>query len=141
VTRVPETEELSALSPPPDLFARVNVLTLEQGTPKDKYILNANWSLGDFGATFRATRYGEALVPGTTAAIDFELSPKTLVDLEGRWQFSDNLGFALGAENLFDQYPDAFPINLNTTGNTPYSNYSPFGRAGRLWYARVSYQF
>ncbi len=69
------------------------------------------------------------------------LSPKTLVDLEGRWQFSDNLGFAIGAENLTDQYPDAFPISLNTTGNTPYSNYSPFGRSGRFVYARVSYEF
>jgi iron complex outermembrane receptor protein len=141
VTRVPQTQELAALSPAPVLFGRVNILTFEQGTPKDKYIFNADWRMDDFGATLRATRYGEVLVPGTTAANDFTLSPKTLVDLEGRWQFTDNLGLAVGAENLFDQYPDALPINLNTTGNTPYSNYSPFGRAGRLWYARVSYQF
>jgi iron complex outermembrane receptor protein len=141
VTRVPETEELAALNPAPVLFGRVNVLTFEKGTPEDKYAFNADWTLGDFGATVRATRYGEVLVPGTTAANDFTLSPKTLVDIEGRWQFTDELGFAVGAENLFDQYPDALSINLNTTGNTPFSNYSPFGRSGRLWYARVSYQF
>ncbi|MCE3004776.1 MAG: TonB-dependent receptor [Xanthomonadaceae bacterium] len=144
VTRVPQTRQLAALNPAPVLFGRVNVLTFEKGTPESKYGFATDWSYGDFGVTLRATRYGEVLTPGTTPAFDFVLSPKTLVDLEGRWQFSDNLGFAIGAENLTDQYPDAFPVapnNLNTTGNTPYSNYSPFGRSGRFVYARVSYEF
>jgi iron complex outermembrane receptor protein len=30
---------------------------------------------------------------------------------------------------------------LNGTGNTPFSNYSPFGRSGRFLYARVNYSF
>ncbi|MFO0027572.1 MAG: TonB-dependent receptor plug domain-containing protein [Pseudomonadota bacterium] len=141
VTRVPVTQELAALNPAPVLFSRVNILTFEKGTPKDKYAISTDWSYGDFGATLRATRYGEVLAPGTTAAFDFVLSPKTLVDLEGRWNFTDQFGLAIGAENLFDQYPDALPIALNTTGNTPYSNFSPFGRAGRFVYARVSYEF
>jgi iron complex outermembrane receptor protein len=141
VTRVPTTRQLAALSPAPVLFDRVNILTLEKGTPEDKYGFSTDWSYGDFGATLRATRYGEVLSPGTTAAFDFLLSPKTLVDLEGRWQFTEQMGLAVGAENLFDQYPDALPINLNTTGATTFTNYSPFGRAGRFIYARLSYQF
>jgi iron complex outermembrane receptor protein len=141
VTRVPETEELAALNPAPVLFGRVNVLTYELGTPEDKFGFNTNWSYGALGATFRATRYGEVLSPGTTPAFDFVLSPKTLIDLEGRWDFNDAIQLAFGAENLFDEYPDALPITLNTTGATPYTNYSPFGRAGRFWYARLTYQF
>lgn len=141
VTRVPQTPQLAALNPAPVLFGRVNVLTFEKGTPDSKLAFSTDWSFGDFGATLRATRYGEVLTPGTTAAFDFTLDPATVVDLEGRWQFNDNLGFALGAENLTDRYPDAFPISLNTTGNTPFTNYSPFGRSGRFVYARVSYQF
>ncbi len=49
--------------------------------------------------------------------------------------------FALGAENLFDEYPDAFPASRNATGNTPFSNYAPFGRSGRFLYGRVSLTF
>ncbi|KRS21604.1 TonB-dependent receptor [Alishewanella sp. WH16-1] len=141
VTSVPETSQLSALNPAPTLFGRVNVLTFEKGTPKDKYGATVNWSFDNLSATLKATRYGEVLAPGTTPATDFILSPKTLVDLEARYEFNDNWTLAFGADNIFDQYPDAFPINLNTTGATSFSNYSPFGRSGRLFYGRVAYNF
>ena len=141
VTRVPTTQELEQLDPAPVLFGRINVLTFEEGNPKDKLAAIVNWSQGMFGATFRATRYGEALDPGTSAATDFRLPARTLVDLEGRVQFNDSLRLSIGAENLFDQYPEAFPISRNSTGNTPFSNYSPFGRSGRLVYARLSFDF
>lgn len=141
VTRVPVTAPLAALSPAPVLFGRVNVLTFEEGTPKDKFAGIVDWSMDRFGATFRATRYGEVLVPGTTAASDFVLSPKVLLDLEARVNFNEQWRLAVGAENLTDEYPDALTINLNTTGNTPYSNYSPFGRSGRLLYVRLNYDF
>jgi iron complex outermembrane receptor protein len=29
----------------------------------------------------------------------------------------------------------------NGTGNTPFSNFSPFGRSGRFVYGRLSYNF
>lgn len=141
VTRVPETEELAALDPAPTLFARVNVLTFEKGTPKDKLGAIVNWSHNRFGATLKATRYGEVLAPNANPANDFILSPKVLVDLEGRYQVTDSMRLAFGADNLFDSYPDAFPASLNGTGNTPFSNYSPFGRAGRMVYARLRYDF
>lgn len=64
-----------------------------------------------------------------------------LLDLEARVSLGEQWRIAVGAENLTDEYPDAFTVNLNTTGNTPYSNYSPFGRSGRLLYARLSYDF
>lgn len=141
VTAVPTTAPLSQLNPPPVLFGRVNVLTFERGNPRTKYAGIANWDLGRWGATLRATRYGEALTPGTTAANDFVLSPKVLLDLEARVRLGEQWRLAIGADNITDKYPDAFPINLNTTGNTPFSNYSPFGRSGRYVYARVSLDF
>jgi iron complex outermembrane recepter protein len=141
VTRVPTTQELAALDPPPPLFARVNVLTFEEGNPRDKFAAAANWSMGRFGATARITRYGSALDPGTTADLDFELGSATLVDLEARFDATDRIRIALGADNLFDEYPDAFPVERNTTGNTPFSNYSPFGRSGRYVYGRLSIGF
>jgi iron complex outermembrane receptor protein len=139
VTKTPVTAQLAALNPAPVLFDRVNVLTFERGTPKTKFTASGQWSLGPWGATLRATRYGSVLQPGTTANLDFVLSAKTLVDLEGRYKITSNLTAAVGAENLFDQYPDAYPANLNTTGNAPFGNYSPFGRSGRFIYARLSY--
>jgi iron complex outermembrane receptor protein len=63
------------------------------------------------------------------------------VDLEGRFAFTDNIKLALGAENVFDEYPEPVPIALNSTGNAPYSNYAPYGRSGRFVYGRVIFDF
>jgi len=32
-------------------------------------------------------------------------------------------------------------VTRNTKGNTPFSNYAPFGRSGRFLYGRVSFGF
>ncbi|MGZ5198655.1 MAG: TonB-dependent receptor plug domain-containing protein [Telluria sp.] len=141
VTKVPTTAQLSALSPAPSLFDRVNVLTLEKGQPKNKITASMNWKLSNWGATLHATRYGEVLSPGTTPAFDFVLSPKTVVDLELRYSVNKKLTLALGADNLFDAYPETLPPSLNTTGNTPFADYGAFGHNGRFVYARANYAF
>ena len=104
-------------------------------------IASVNWKRGQWGGTLRATRYGEVLSPGTTAALDFMLGAKTVVDLEARYAPTPKMNLALGAENLFDAYPEPLPPALNTTGNTGFSNFAPFGRSGRFIYGRASYSF
>lgn len=141
VTRIPSIPKLTSLNPAPILFDRNNVLSFERGTPKDKFAFSANWKLSSFGATVRATRYGEVLSPATTAALDFLLTPKTLIDVEARYELTDHIKFAVGADNVTDVYPDPLPPTLNTTGATAFSNYSPFGRSGRFIYGRVSFNF
>lgn len=138
VTKVPVTAPLAALTPSPVLFDRVNVLTFEKGTPESKFNVAVDWKLDSLGATLRATRYGEVLSPGTTLATDLVLKPAVLVDLEGRWDVTSRTRLTLGADNVFDVYPTKTPAALNSTSNTPFSNYSPFGRSGRYVYGRVS---
>jgi iron complex outermembrane receptor protein len=144
VTKIPTTAQLSGLSPAPILFDRNNRLTFEKGTPKDKFALSMSWTQGDFGVTARATRYGDVLSAQnapTVTAPDFLLSAKTLVDLEARYTVSERIKLAVGADNVFDEYPDPHPPGLNTTGATSFSNLSPFGRSGRFIYGRVTFGF
>ena len=141
VTKVPTTSQLAALTPAPVLFDRVNVLTLERGQPKNKLNASTNWKLGQLGATLRATRYGKVLSPGATAAFDATLGARTVVDLEARYALTQKLNLAVGADNLFDTYPDTLPPALNTTNNTPFSTFTPFGFSGRFIYGRASYSF
>ena len=144
VTKLPATSQLSALNPAPILFDRGNRLTFEEGTPKEKFALSMNWSLGNWGLTARATRYGEVLSPQnapTVSAPDFLMTPKTLVDLEGRFAFGDHMKFAVGADNVLDKYPDKLPPGLNSTGAGSFSNLAPFGRSGRFVYGRVTFAF
>ena len=141
VTRVPTSNTLSTLTPAPVLFDRVNVLTFEEGTPKNKYGANLNWESGPFSAGLRVTRYGEVLDPGTTAALDVRLGAETVVDLDATYTLAENIRLTVGSDNITDQYPDAYPLSRNSTANTPYSNYAPFGRSGRFVYGRVSVGF
>ncbi|MBX3703077.1 MAG: TonB-dependent receptor [Steroidobacteraceae bacterium] len=145
VTRVPPPSaalgQIYSPATPPPLFGRINVLTFEDGNPKDKYAAIVNWKLQQFGATLRATRYGKALDPGTSAPLDFTLGAKTLLDLEARFDVTERIRIAVGADNLTDEYPEPFPVARNTTGNTPFSNYSPFGRSGRFVYGRLTVGF
>jgi iron complex outermembrane receptor protein len=150
VDRVPQTAQLAALNPAPVLFDRVNVLTFENGDPDNKVAAVATWSSSQWGATVRATRYGEVLSPDTAAtfatvatrpANDVVLKARTLLDLEGRVTLAERFKLALGAENVFDEYPTENPAIVNGTGTQSFSNYSPFGRSGRFLYGRVSVEF
>jgi iron complex outermembrane receptor protein len=150
---VPTTAPLAALTPSPVLFDRLNVLSFEQGNPKTKLNALATWSRNQWGATLRATRYGEVLSPDTATNATFAnvatglrpndvvLHPKTLVDLEARVTLAQRFKLAIGAENLFDKYPDPNPAVVNGTGTAAFSNYSPFGRSGRFLYSRASLDF
>ncbi len=141
VTAIPAIPVLTGLTPPPVLFARTNILTFEEGAPKDKFTGQLNWENGPFEATLRAVRYGEVLVPSNTPSLDYTLSPKTLIDLEARYTWNDLVTLSVGADNILDEYPDAAPFGLNSTGNTPFSTYSPFGYSGRFVYTRATFNF
>jgi len=147
VTDLPSTGVLSALNPPPVLFGRVNTLVFEDGTPKSKIVLAADWSLpvgfGSIGIGTKAVRYGEVVDPGTaiSGAQDFRMGEKTLVDLELRADIGEHFSTAIGADNLFDEYPDATPATLNTSGLLGFSRYSPFGFNGRFLYGRLNWKW
>jgi len=143
VTRLPTTNTLSSLPVPPTLFGRVNVLTFEEGTPSHKYVAAADWSKGPWAATLRVTAYGSVLQPNATASLDYETGEKAVVDLEARRAFlDDKLSWAVGANNLLDEYPNRTPAaNNSTSGVVGFPNYSPFGFNGRFLYTRVSYNW
>ncbi|MNI02510.1 vitamin B12/cobalamin outer membrane transporter [compost metagenome] len=136
VTQVPSST--SVLNPAPTLFSRQRILTIEEGTPDTKVSASADWSLGRWGATARATYYASVLQPGSVPANDYSTGDKTTIDLEGRFQITDRVGLAIGVDNVFDEYPDFVPANLNNNGVLGFPYYSPFGFNGRYGYARLS---
>ena len=136
VKRAPTSS--SVLSPVPPLFIRSRIETIQQGMPDTKVSATADWSRDRWGATVRATYYGEVVQPGSTAAADIFTGDKTVVDLEGRFQVTDRIGLAVGVDNLLDEYPDAVPAALNSNGVLAFPFYSPFGFNGRYGYARIS---
>ena len=130
------------------LFGRQESLRITDGQPRDKFNVGVDWDSGIFGATLRGNRYGEVLVPGIDAARDQVLGSEWVVDLEVRAEPFEGVEFALGANNLFDQYPDRVRAGLVGGQNyglngyfIPFSQFSPFGFNGRYVYGRVSVSF
>ena len=141
VNKVPTTAQLSALPVPPILFDRGNRLTFERGTPRQKETASLDWSMGPFAATAKATYYGNVLIPNNAATLDYNAGSHTLVDLEVRYSFPMGLNLAAGANNLFDEYPNKTPVNVNTNGPIGFPSYSPFGFNGRFLYTRLTYNW
>ena len=141
-----------------DLFGRLESLRIERGQPRDRINLGADWDWNWLSATLRTNRFGEVFSAGATPINDVLLEPRWITDLEIRMRpegtFADGLEFAIGANNLFDQYPTVNPVGRVTDpvtgqpGNLsvnnyflPFSSFSPFGFNGRFLYGRVTFAF
>jgi iron complex outermembrane receptor protein len=78
---------------------------------------------------------------GTSQAFDQILSPQWLTDVEVAMHVSKRFTFAIGANNLFDVYPDKNNAAVNLSGISEYSSYSPFGFNGGFYYTRATVKF
>ena len=136
------------------LFGRQESLRIEHGQPRTRFNLGLDYDYDIFGLTLRGNRYGKVVDGGAEAFNDVLLRAKWVVDLEARVKPTRNLEFAVGANNLFDAYPDNIPRGQGVdpvTGLTrnfavtryvaPFSNFSPFGFNGRFLYARATVSF
>jgi iron complex outermembrane receptor protein len=140
------------------LFARPESFRLTDGQPSNKLNIGLDWDMQPFGASLRANRFGSVFLPiGSNSDItvpkgaapgDITLAPKWVVDLEARFNPAEMVQVAVGANNLFDQYPDRLPFGVVDGFNfglnqsfLPYSSQSPFGFSGRFLYGRVSVEF
>jgi iron complex outermembrane receptor protein len=142
-TDVEKTPVTTTLATPQSLFARQATLRFERGTPREKVTLQGDWSKEQWGATLRSTFYGDVLAPGTAndGSTDWRTGKSGVVDAEVRYAFPIGLTLSAGADNLFDQYTNQVPPNLNTSGAGPFSNFSPYGFNGRFLYTRLSYSW
>ena len=134
------------------LFGRTEVTRLEKGQPRNNFLFNAAYERKALEVAARTQRFGEVTVeqpilnpqpPGQT------FSAKWVTDASVGYTFIERLKFTVGADNIFDVYPDENSDRGNGTtysGNSnfgifPYNGISPFGFNGRFYYARLAYAF
>ncbi|WP_020400837.1 TonB-dependent receptor [Kordiimonas gwangyangensis] len=150
------------------LAERVNV---EKGQPRFRANATADYHRGPFGALIRANFYGNTESAYYTAqgngipphlAYDvygLDRSPTTsagsavIVDMEVSYDVTENVMFAIGANNILNTYPDKLPNNAlarwisegrqqGAFGNFVYPWVAmPWGINGGYYYARVTVRF
>jgi iron complex outermembrane receptor protein len=114
--------------------------SLVVSVPRDKLILNADWKVSRFHSHLRVTRYGSYVESGTSPVGDREFGAKWITDLELGYDLSEHFTLAVGANNLFDVYPDKHGI-IDAYGDNQYGMYAPFGLSGGFYYARAEANF
>jgi iron complex outermembrane receptor protein len=128
-----------------NLFSGNELRRFEVGSPENKLNLSAAWSLDKWYVTLRTTRYGETQDPSENPARNEVLSEKWVTDLDVNYSITENITASLGANNLFDVYPDPTRelVDDVTTFSRlfSYSGFSPFGFTGRYVYGKISVSF
>lgn len=113
-----------------------------KGTPRSKFIANLAWERGAAGVNLRATRYGDITqVNATDPALDATITPKVIVDLDLSFRLDSGVRLAVGANNLFNVYPNELPAALQGSGFNKYNTYAPYGISGGSYYVRASTTF
>ncbi len=107
---------------------------IEEGLPETRYNVSANTFFGNWRVLGRASYYDDWYDSEDGNTYD----GKTIVDAEAALRLDNGFTFTLGANNLFDEVPDENPGAAGGVGNR-YSQFSPFGFNGTMWYMRVQY--
>ena len=140
--------ELSALQT--ELFDRSSRSNLTTNLPRTKVFLNNITTVGDFTLSSRLVRFGKFDVlqnaSSTVAGVpqyanDRSYSAKYITDLELAWKAHERLTLAVGANNLFNVYPDAVGNVSATLGQGAYPGTSPIGFTGGFYYGRINVDF
>ena len=96
--------------------------------------------MDDWTLNLTLTRYGEYTEGSNIPANDRTYSAKWITDIDVAYDVTQNLTVALGANNLFDEYPDSIGI-VPWAGTYEYGMFSPYGLGGGYYYGRVSLAF
>ena len=120
---------------------------IEHSQPGSKIILSATFSKGKFGFVFRNTRFGNTstttlFVNPSDTLYEF-LSPKILTDININYTPRSWLTITVGANNVFNIYPDRLKNYRNTNeGMLIYGNEGmPFGYNGGYYFLNMAFSF
>jgi iron complex outermembrane receptor protein len=121
----------------PDTLAESRVQQLEEALPTTRASVAVTHNFSKLRLLGRVSTY--------SGWYDFDDSYSydgghVLVDIEGAYTWKKKITLIVGAQNIFNHYPDENPNARAGVGNL-YSQYTPFGFNGAFWYGRVRYDF
>jgi iron complex outermembrane receptor protein len=144
----------SGLAPGAVLFGVDSIVEIEQAQPKYKMVVGAVWTLDKWTVSLKESAYGKARgltqdTFGTPVFRENLIKPQVITDVEINYQALESVKVAIGANNLFNRYPDRINgllrdhlLRQNSSGYTAlYPRFSAFGSNGGYYYGRVTYTF
>jgi iron complex outermembrane recepter protein len=113
----------------------------EEGIPSQNVTASVGYGFGLVKLTTRARYYGPWTdsTGNTTGNLTQRFGSFTQLDLMADWAFTDNVSFALGAENVLDDYPDEAVFQASR--GLIYSRNAPYGTDGGRYYMRLNVKY
>lgn len=108
--------------------------------PKTKFIINPVLSAGIVTANVKLQRFGKVDLLAVSPAADQHYGAKWITDLDLAFAVTPSLKLAVGANNLFNVYPDRSTVP-DVSGQQLYGSNSPFDFYGAFYYARINWRF
>jgi len=139
VTRVSATPEPLATQQAV-LFDRIERGRIEVGQPHTTVHLTLDHTHNLLTGTVHLARFGEVTNRGSAATdtLDQTFSAKWITDVNASYTFLRQLRLTVGANNVFDIYPDEQIKGNSNSGIWPYPNtVTTFGINGRFIYAKM----
>jgi iron complex outermembrane receptor protein len=145
-TKIKEVKGTNTIPAVPDAagnyfyFDRAEQSRVELANPKNKVSISANYAFKKFGAMARATRFGEVSTWNLNPQLDETYEAKVVTDASVSYSILPQVRVTIGANNLFDVYPDKlkwFREGNGDKSNIYYANTSE----GRFVYSRNATQF
>ena len=126
-------------------FPEESRIYLEESVPRTKVNLSNSLSTGNFNFFLRNVYFGEVTEAVNDVRLQEVLSSKIVTDLSIGYKLSDSFMITVGANNLFDIYPDRLANNIEGAGNNRSDGRfdwsrraQQFGVGGRFLFARLS---
>jgi len=120
------------------------IFNIENNLPENRFSFAANHHMDKLGLTLRANWYDKT---ADESSAGLPVGAALMVDIEGRYAFSDSLTFILGANNVFDEFPDTvgaqdYPTEgVRNHQGLNYPRRSPIGYDGGSWYLKAVYNY
>ncbi|NWB09094.1 TonB-dependent receptor [Pseudomonas sp. D5002] len=127
------------------LVSALNRYQLTSLTPKTKIIASANYAIDEWTVNLRLTHYAKVTQLsniGGSGATDYVNTAKAriITDLDVSRAFGP-LTLTVGANNLFNLYPNKTIVESRRNGGNVYPSFSPYGINGGFYYASATYRF
>lgn len=142
--------ELASLGANYVLFDRLSQSNLTDNLPKTKLFIGNVTNIGPITFSGRVVRYGsfwsKQNATGTADGVpvygrDTHYDAKWITDAEVSWQVNKAINLAVGANNLFNVYPDANGIYNANLGSGQYPTTGGYGFTGGYYYGRIKVSF
>ncbi|MGH8033446.1 MAG: TonB-dependent receptor plug domain-containing protein [Luteimonas sp.] len=144
-TEVTNRNSPSTILPPDSLFDDTQVTLVEEGQPGSHHVLQGIYTTGAWSWLARANYFGAVSGEGFTPGIKQTWSGEWLFDASVGYRFNDKLRLTVGANNIFDNYPDRWdPVRgapFPQLGFTYGWETLPFGTNGGYYYAKLDFRF